>query len=652
MGKKNRVESPAWLRKYDCLAANRIRAFKRALIRIVRFRLEPLSFQSVTEWAEANRYLSPSASEPGRYRADRCPYQAGIQDSFTIAGVKEITVQAAERIGKSTIASNILGYIIDRRPCAVLWVMPSMLSMQDFVRDEVDPMIRQSVRLRQKVVGRATADGTNNVRRKSFQNGTVTFVGGGSSTNLAVRTVKVVVSDETDKLKNLPGEGDSDTLLAKRVSTFTADGMVLRFSKPTSEDKSRINRHFLKGTQSKWFLLCPNPDCGQYVHLRWQHIRFDDAKAYCEHCHSGFDQDTWLAQPGEWRDTVENPRHKSFQLSALISPFIRWEELIAEFKLANEALEAGDPSLMQVFQNSRLGEASGGFGAYKIEATTLYDRRTYFGKAEVPPDIVGVTLGVDTQSDGFKWLCAGWGRRNELWLLEAGEIAGDMAGQGPWNEFTALLDRFWYDGEGNAYRSLMSCLDVQGDHYEKAVQFVGRNAYRRLRGVRGLGADKRKSTAQKTNIIRNEYRDKVLKVPIRNLDVDAAKTMIATMLGRSEPAGPGIIHLPCGPTGEDVRGFDLATISEFTAEYRRKKVIEGYTTFVWNKFAHLANHRLDCLVYALGAKLLTRLDFDTVAPIRIKAADVPGYQQRLHQPAPRRPRRNPWGSGGIGGLSW
>jgi phage terminase large subunit GpA-like protein len=649
MARKSNSSVPTWLRKYDLLAAQRISAFKRALVRIVRFRLEPLSFQSVTEWAEANRYLPPTASEPGRYRADRCPYQRGIQDAFTIPGVKEITVQAAERVGKSTIASNILGFIIDRRPAGILWVLPSMLSMADFVRDEVDPMIQQSVRLRRKVAGRATRDGSNSVRRKSFQNGTLTLVGGGSSTNLAIRTVKYVIADEIDKLKNLPGEGDADTLLAKRISTFTADGMVLRFSKPTTEDRSRINRHFYKGTQSKWFLLCPNPECGQYVHLRWQHVHFDDARAYCEHCHQGFDQDTWLSSPGEWRETVENLRHKSFQVSALVSPFIRWEELVTEFQLANEALEAGDPSLMMVFQNSRLGEASGGFGAFRLEATTLYDRRTYFGQAEVPPDIVGVTLGIDTQSDSFKWLAVGWGRRNEVWLLETGTIGGDMASAGPWTELTALLDRLWYDAEGNAYRSLMSCLDVQGDHYERCVQFVGRNAHRRLRGVRGLGADKRKSIGQKTNIVRNEYKDKVLKVPIRNLDVDAAKTMLATMLGKTEPAGPGIIHLPCGPAGEDTRGFDLVTVSEFTAEYRRKKMIEGYTTFVWCKFGHLDNHRLDCAVYALGAKLLTRLDFDNIAPVRIKAEQVAEYKQRLKEPVIRQRRRvpSPWGPSGL-----
>lgn len=231
-----RASSPAWLRRYDALAAQRIRAFRRAVLRIVRDRLEPLSFESVTEWAEANRYLPPTASEPGRYDPDRCPYQRGIQDAFNMAGVREISVQAAERIGKTCVACNILGYVIDRRPMGVLWTMPSRDAVEDVVRDEVRPMIRQSARLRRKVAARGSRDG-GTVRRIAFQGGQVSFQGGGSSLQLAFRTVRLVINDETDKLKNLPGEGDADALLAKRVSTFGDEGIILRFSKPTTEDR-------------------------------------------------------------------------------------------------------------------------------------------------------------------------------------------------------------------------------------------------------------------------------------------------------------------------------------------------------------------------------------------------------------------------------
>jgi phage terminase large subunit GpA-like protein len=146
--KAESVES--WQRMFATLPAQRARAFRQGIIEIIRKRFEPLVYETVSQWAEANRNLPLTASEPGRYRANRCPYQAGIQDAFGDPEVRQITVVAAERVGKSTIAPNILGYLIDRRPCGVLWVMPNQLAMTDFVRDEIEPMVEGSARLRKK----------------------------------------------------------------------------------------------------------------------------------------------------------------------------------------------------------------------------------------------------------------------------------------------------------------------------------------------------------------------------------------------------------------------------------------------------------------------------------------------------------------------
>jgi hypothetical protein len=72
-----------------------------------------------------------------------------------------------------------------------------------------------------------------------------------------------------------------------------------------------------------------------------------------------------------------NPHHKSFQSSALISPLIRWETLVEEYRQAVDALEAGDPSLIQVWENSRMGKVYSG-RIEKIESGELYERRECF----------------------------------------------------------------------------------------------------------------------------------------------------------------------------------------------------------------------------------------------------------------------------------
>jgi phage terminase large subunit GpA-like protein len=348
--------------------------FEAELLAAVREGFYQQAYLSVSDWAAEHRYLT--GSESGRYNPDRCPYQRAIQDAFNDPEVREITWMSAERVGKSTVGANVLGYIIDREPANVLWVMPSREGVADFLKDELEPMIRSSPVLSRKVgAGRTSMGRTNNIRRKTFLGGVATFVGGGSASPLAFRTVKIVILDEIDKLKSLVNEGDADSLASKRVSTYGSDFKILRFSKPTIADESRIERHYMRGSQAKYFIACPG--CDESQELGWSLLRFDDVRMRCASCNEFFDQDTWLRQPAEWRHTVDNVHHKSFQSSILISPMIRWESLIGEYTAAVHALQAGDSSLIQVFENSRLGKTYSG-RIEKLETTELYERREVF----------------------------------------------------------------------------------------------------------------------------------------------------------------------------------------------------------------------------------------------------------------------------------
>jgi phage terminase large subunit GpA-like protein len=351
-----------------------LREFEARLALAIKAAFHHEPFLSVSQWASEHRYLT--GAEAGRYNPQRCAYQQAIQDCFNDCDVREITWQAAERVGKSTVGANVLGYIIDREPCNVLWVMPSRESVSDFLKDEIEPMIRSSPRLWGKVsAGRTSLGRTNNIRRKTFLGGTATFVGGGSASPLAFRTVRVVVLDEIDKLRDLKGEGDADALAAKRVSTYGEDFKLLRFSKPTVEGESRIARHFERGSMARYFIACPG--CQEFQQPAWRLLRFDDVSMRCENCDGFFSQDNWQLSHGVWRERVQNPHHKSFQCSALISPLIRWEVLIAEYREAIHALEAGDGSLIQVFENSRLGQTYAG-RVDRIEGRELYARREVF----------------------------------------------------------------------------------------------------------------------------------------------------------------------------------------------------------------------------------------------------------------------------------
>jgi phage terminase large subunit GpA-like protein len=245
----------------------------------------------------------------------------------------------------------------------------------------------------------------------------------------------------------------------------------------------------------------------------------------------------------------------------------------------------------------------------------------------IPAGTVALTIGVDSQSDGFYYLLACWGRKMEVWLPLTGRITCDIRGDAVWEELLGILTTTWLDKEGNAYRPVISTLDVQGDHYPQCLEFVRTHGWRgRLRAVRGYAVQRSQAAGRSFGILRNRYTDKTTNVTVTNIDVDIAKSQLANMLARSE-AGPAFVHLPCGPNGEDRGGWSAETIAELTAEYRRQSNQRGYTISRWYKRSGRPNHRLDCLVYALAALSLSRLKIDDCALQRVEARNVGKSEQ-------------------------
>jgi phage terminase large subunit GpA-like protein len=243
-------------------------------------------------------------------------------------------------------------------------------------------------------------------------------------------------------------------------------------------------------------------------------------------------------------------------------------------------------------------------------------------KGVVPEGTVVVTVGVDVQDDGFYWLVACWGRKLELWLPLTGRITGDMRSEEVWNALAEVLATTWLDAGGNAYRSVVSAIDVQGSFYGQCIEFVRANTLKyRLRAVRGYGVDRARAAGRSFGILRNLFRDKATGVMVTNIDTDLGKSQLSDMLSRKEP-GPGYVHLPCGPNGEEVGGWDMEAVAELTAEYRRQSNVRGYSIARWYKRSGVANHRLDCLVYALAALAMSRLKLEQCELQRVEARNV------------------------------
>jgi phage terminase large subunit GpA-like protein len=259
----------------------------------------------------------------------------------------------------------------------------------------------------------------------------------------------------------------------------------------------------------------------------------------------------------------------------------------------------------------------------------------YSEKGIIPAGTVAVTIGVDSQSDGFFWLLACWGRKLELWLPLTDRITGDMRAEAVWKALDDVLATTWLDRDGNGYSPVVSGLDIQGDFYPEALEYVRAHGRRyRLRALRGYAPAKAQAAGRSFGILRNSYQDKTTHVVVQNVDVDIAKSQLANMLARRDP-GPGYVHLPCGPYGEVKGGWDSEAIAELTAEYRRETNVRGYVISRWYKRTGQANHRLDCLVYALAALTLSRLKIDDCDLQRVEAKNVGKPEEEKEEWVPR-----------------
>src|SRR4029450_8331031 len=154
----------------------------------------------------------------------------------------------------------------------------------------------------------------------------------------------------------------------------------------------------------------------------------------------------------------------------------------------------------------------------------------------IPLGTVALTIGADSQADGFYFVLACWGRKMEVWLPLTCRITGDMRADAVWKALLEVLTATWLDKDGNGYRPVISALDVQGDFYPQCLEFVRAHGWpARLRAVRGYGVQRAQASGKNFGILRNRYSDKATGVTVQNVDVDIAKSQLANMLARREP---------------------------------------------------------------------------------------------------------------------
>jgi len=311
---------------------------------------------TISQWADAHVMLSSEmAAEPGRWRTDRAPYQREMMDCITDPAVKQVVLHTSAQVGKTSVLLNGIGYHIHHRPSPMLAIQPTLEMAEAFSKDKLDPMLRDTPELAERVGDRKSRNASNTIRHKQFPGGQLSIAGANSPTSLRMRSVKIVWADEVDAYPAVVGEeGDPLQLAYKRTQTFWDSKLVVS-STPTVQGISRIQAMFEEGDQRFFYIPCP--DCGGFIVLEWENITWEHGKPetachMCPECGAlAEDHDIKRSlKDGEWRAHGEFNGIASFHIWQAYSPWSSLSEIVAEYERTE-----GIQSQRQVWWNTSLG---------------------------------------------------------------------------------------------------------------------------------------------------------------------------------------------------------------------------------------------------------------------------------------------------------
>ena len=595
--------------------------------------MKPPDNITVSQWADRNRRLtSESSAEVGKWRTSRTPYMKEVMDCFTDPKVEHIVVVAPSQVGKSEVENNIVGYIIDQDPGPILFVQPTDIDAKRYSEMRLAPMIRDTKCLKKKVADPKTRDGGNTKRQKSFPGGFLVMTGSNVPHDLCSMPMRYVIGDERDRWATSAGtEGDPWELAKARTRTFY-NKKLIEVSTPTIKGKSAIEDAFNKGTMERWVTQCRH--CGEYSEVQFEQIKFDydtiekgedkifdikDIYYACPHCGGISTENEVKHQHSKWQaeapEAKELHKTRSFWLTAWISPWVTWKEIVLNF------LQAGnDSAKLQVCYNTMFGKLWEPRGNMESEEGIMARREDY--EAELPDGVIVLTCGVDTQDDRLEYEVKGFGHFGENWGIKKGIIMGRPDSDEVWQQLDDLINhRFTFLG-GYSIKISLTFVD-EGGHFTQEVRQRCRERQSKkvfaIKGAAGVKDIPYTTVPKQQNIV---IRGKVIgKAWVYTIGVDAGKQKIFDNM-RVQSPGPNYCHFP--RRDDYGKAYFKSLMSEHLVYNGKLK-----NPWHWEIIpGHERNEALDCCNYANAA-------FKALDP------DIDAIEKRLKALAARKPKVPP-----------
>ncbi len=617
------------------------------LLRVWASGLMPDPSHTVSTWADENRILSPrGANEAGPWRTNRTPYLREIMDSLSPSSpYQRVVLMKGAQLGGSECGNNFIGYVIHHAPGPMLAVQPTVELARRFSQQRIDPLIKESVVLRERVAPARARDSGNTILSKEFPGGILVMTGANSAVGLRSMPARYIFLDEIDAYPASAGEeGDPVMLAEARTRTFSWRRKVFLCSTPTIKGVSRIEREYEASDRRRYFVPCPF--CGHkqillFERLRWAKGKAETVAYYCDQCEARIEEHhkTRMLADGEWRAerASDDPLTVGFHISSLYSPYgwLSWERIARDWEAAQ-----GNDEAMKGFKNSVLGETwveSGEAPDWQI----LCERREPYRLGKVSKGGLFLTAGADVQKDRIEVDIWAWGRGLESWLVDHIVIPGGPDDPAAWAALAQLLTQTW--SHENGPHLTIAKLAVDSGYEAPAVYaWTRKMGGAQVMAVKGAeGFNRASPVTGPTYVDVSEGGRKIRRgAKLWVVAGSTFKTETYRFLRLVRPTTeeledgalfpPGTVHLP--------EGIDSEWIKQLTAEQLvTVKTKRGFSRLEWQKLRE-RNEALDCRVYARAAAWIVGIDRFSEARWKELEAQVAAAEQESADGAEETPR--------------
>lgn len=526
-------------------------------------------------------------------------------DAFTDPTVDEIVVMKSAQVGYTECLNNVIGFFVHQDPCSIMLVQPSQEAGEDYSRDRLMPMIRDTPVLREKFEADKSRSSANTLRHKKFPGGLLAIALANSPSSLASKPIRVLLCDEVDKYKASGRQHGDPFLQAKKRTTTFWNRKVARGGTPTIKGSSSIENAFEQSDQRFYFVPCPQ--CGKYQRLVWANVRWPEGRPelavyVCQHCGVEIheQQKRAMLAAGEWRSTKPFTGVAGFHISELYSPWSTWPQMAIAF-LRDKRL----PETFQEWINQSLGEPWEVKGD-TVDATSLLARRESYTATSLPPGVLMVTAGTDVQDDRLETTIWGWGADEEAWRVAHVVLRGDPGQQQLWEEHDEILRRRFQTDDGRELVIESCCVDSGGHFTEQVYRYCAKRKRFRVWAIRGVGGPGRMVWPRRPG------RGAKVSVDVWSIGVDTIKEVIYGRLRKiSAPAAvgapcPGYLHFDADTEDTWFEQLTSETVVYRQHQSRRIRVWKPKNTGIRQEALDCTNYAYAAMVGRGGAELLRR----------------------------------------------